>query len=77
MMKITFDKSANAAYVYLNKSNSAQWGIVKNTVIVDPKETGGMINLDFNDKGQLVGIEIMDADRFLSKDVLDQAEIIG
>ncbi len=70
-MKITYDKSADAAYIYL-EDRIGEAGISK-TYMCDPKEVG-MINLDFNTEGKLVGIEVMDASKRLSPEVLLKAE---
>ena len=73
-MKITYDKSVDAAYVYFSESPP---GKVAKTYPCDPKEVNGMINLDFDESGKLVGIEVMDASKKLSKSILDSANIIG
>lgn len=56
-MKITYDKTADAIYIYLSdeERNSSY------TYLCDPKEVRGMINLDFNKEGRLIGIEVLDA----------------
>jgi uncharacterized protein YuzE len=62
-MKITYDKIANAAYLYLPAENYGKRSV--KTVCCDPSEIDGMINLDFDAEGKLIGIEILDADNFL------------
>jgi uncharacterized protein YuzE len=76
-MKITYDKSVDAAYIYLGGEGENKPGWVKKTYSCDPQEAGGMINLDFDSEGRLGGIEILDASKKLSKEVLDSATIIG
>ena len=76
-MKITLDKSVDAAYIYFENSTARTWGIVKKTVTVNPQEVNGMINLDFDANGKLIGVEIMDASIKLPEELLNQAEIIG
>jgi len=71
-MKITYDKSVDAAYIYLAETSEK----VASTYLCDPKEAG-MINLDFDKNKILIGIEILDAAKTLSKEILEQAEIIG
>ena len=66
-MKITYDKEANAAYIYLKENGQNK---VHKTYCCDPTEVNGVINLDFDDKGQLLGIEILDANKVLHKDLL-------
>lgn len=76
-MKITYDKKADAAYIYLGKEYEAVTQWVGNTYPCDPVEVKGMINLDFDIEGKLGGIEIIGASHKLSKELLDSAEIIG
>ncbi|WHP16204.1 DUF2283 domain-containing protein [Cellulomonas sp. ES6] len=71
-MRVTYDAGVDAAYIYLAAEVRA--GGVARTVPVDPRETDGMINLDFDAEGRLVGIEVLDASRFLSPDLLALAE---
>jgi uncharacterized protein YuzE len=66
-MNITYDKEANAAYISLSTDLKSE--VVK-TYPCDPSEVGGMINLDFDADGRLVGIEVIDADKKLPIDVL-------
>ena len=67
-LKVTFDAEADAAYIYLvDKIDS---GGVRTTVPCDLGSLAGMINLDFDDFGQLLGIEIMDARHFLAPQLL-------
>lgn len=70
-MRVTYDRDADAAYIYLEE---IQAGGVDRTVPVDPSEISGMINLDFGKDGKLLGIEVLDASRFLSEQVLIQSE---
>ena len=72
-MKITYDKLADAAYVYLQ---DIQPGGVAWTYPCDPLEIKGMINLDFDDNDRLIGIEILAASKRLSKELVDAAERI-
>jgi Uncharacterized conserved small protein len=67
-MRMTYDPEADAAYVYLVDEIGA--GEVERTVPVDPVEIGGMINLDFDADGYLLGIEILDASKFLPPELL-------
>ncbi len=70
MTKLRYDKNVDAAYIYFTEFPAAT---VEKTYSCDPKEVGGMINLDFF-QGKLVGIEIMDASKKLPKELLDLAE---
>jgi uncharacterized protein YuzE len=70
-VKIKYDRQADAAYIQLVPEIGA--GGVANTYTCDPAETGGMINLDFDSGGRLVGIEVMDASKLLPSALLRQA----
>jgi uncharacterized protein YuzE len=74
-MRVTYDKSADAAYIYL--ADHIPDGGVQKTYPCDPFETGGMINLDFDGAGVLLGIEVLDAEKLLPRKVLENAEVIG
>lgn len=66
--RIEYDSEANAAYIYLTEEISA--GRVSRTVCVDPTEIGGMVNLDLDDEGRIIGLEVLDARQLLSPDIL-------
>ncbi|MEK7616168.1 MAG: DUF2283 domain-containing protein [Patescibacteria group bacterium] len=72
-MKITYDKEADAAMIYLQeiKQGGTAW-----TYPCDPTEIKGMINLDFDKDNRLIGIEVLDASKRLPKELLDSAERI-
>jgi len=76
-MKITYDKSVDAAYIYLIDKEKIASGWVKKTYPCDTSEIGGIINLDFDKYGRLGGIEVLDASKKLPPEILDIAEIIG
>ncbi|MEK6894516.1 MAG: DUF2283 domain-containing protein [Nanoarchaeota archaeon] len=66
-MKIEYDKEVDCAYIYLD--GSIQDGESKKTI-----EINDNIIVDLNDKGQLIGIEVLEASRVLSKKALVSAE---
>jgi uncharacterized protein YuzE len=66
-MKIEYDKDVDAAYVYLEFPLKA--GEAKKTVKV--KED---INVDFDDKGKLLGVEILNASKHLNKKIILEAQ---
>lgn len=70
MIKVTYDKEADAVYIYLTVIPPAG---VAFTYPCDPLETKGMINLDFNKNNQLLGIEVMDASKKLPKEIIEEA----
>ena len=69
-MRITYDSSVNAAYIYLAEIGP---GGVAKTYLCDRSEVNGEINLDFDAAGRLVGIEVLDADRLLPVALLARA----
>ncbi|WP_433327512.1 DUF2283 domain-containing protein [Spirillospora sp. CA-294931] len=75
MTRVTYDRQANAAYIYLN--DPALDNDVAFVYPCDPIKVDGMINLDFAEDGRLVGVEVLDARAKLPHYLLDRAEIIG
>lgn len=71
-MRISFDPEADAAYIQLADVIGA--GGVAFTYGCDPSDVDGMIHLDFDSDGRLVGIEVLDASGKLPPEVLLQAE---
>ncbi|GAA3524163.1 hypothetical protein GCM10022234_20880 [Aeromicrobium panaciterrae] len=67
-LKITFDPDVNAAYIYL--VDEIGFGEAAKTYSCDPLEVGGMINLDFDSNGRLLGIEVLDATGYLDSSLL-------
>jgi|APDOM4702015073_1054812.scaffolds.fasta_scaffold60449_2 uncharacterized protein YuzE len=67
-LRIEYDPEANAAYIYLTAEIPA--GSVSRTVCVDPREIGGMVNLDLDDEGRIIGLEVLDARQMLPRDIL-------
>lgn len=65
---IRYDAEADAAYIQLAPEVRAD-GVAR-TYMCDPLEVGGMINLDFDDMGRLIGIEVLDASKRLPPGVL-------
>ena len=66
-MKFEYDKEVDAAYVYIE--HPIKEGGVKKTI-----ELNENIILDFDNKGKLLGIEILNASKVMSKKVLVEAE---
>ncbi|MFE4599347.1 DUF2283 domain-containing protein [Kitasatospora indigofera] len=71
-IRVTYDKTVNAAYVYLTdpqvQPRSAR------TYPCDPVDIDGMINLDFDEQGHLIGIEVLAASSKLPEYMLKSAE---
>jgi uncharacterized protein YuzE len=70
-VRVTFDRSANAAYIYLTPIAE---GEPARQHVVDEPHARGMIVLDFDKKGRLIGIEVLDATKALPDEVLRTAE---
>jgi uncharacterized protein YuzE len=70
-MRVTHDRSTDAAYIYLAASIGR--GSVASTYACDPSEVDGQIHLDFDGTGVLVGIEVLDASHKLPPEVLSDA----
>ena len=69
-MRIEYDPAIDAAYVRFVAEIGP--GCVAKTIPVGPLEIDGEINLDFDREGRLVGIEILNASRFLPDDALER-----
>ncbi len=68
-IKITLDKQADAAYIYLKEIAA---GEVAKTISLNES-----LNVDLDLKGQILGIEILDASINLPINTAKSAEIIG
>ena len=66
-MKFEYDKEVDAAYVYLE--HPIKDGEVKKTI-----ELNENIILDFDKKGKLLGMEILNASKVMNKKVLVSAQ---
>ncbi|MFB8034343.1 DUF2283 domain-containing protein [Streptomyces sp. NPDC056004] len=71
-IKVTYDKTADAAYVYFTDPqdcvNSAQM------YPCDPVDVDGLINLDFDERGRLIGIEVLAASSKMPEYLLKSAK---
>jgi len=63
-----YDPEADPAYVYLVED--IQVGEAARTVCVHPEDVGGMVNIDLDRDGKILGIEILDARSMMRPDVL-------
>ncbi|MFB8003245.1 DUF2283 domain-containing protein [Nocardia sp. NPDC056000] len=66
--RVTYDPVADAAYIYL--TGEIPPGGVATVVPVDPNAVGGMVNLDLDANGVIVGIEVLGASSKLDPDLL-------
>ncbi|MFE2543905.1 DUF2283 domain-containing protein [Actinacidiphila glaucinigra] len=71
-VRVTYDKTANAAYVYFTEPQAR----VKSARMYpcDPVDVDGMINLDFDEQGRVIGIEVLAASSKLPAYLLRSAE---
>jgi len=75
-MKITYDRAANAAYIQITDQIEA--GSVARTIAVNENDgPTDSFNLDLDNEGKLLGIEVLSARSQLAAKVLEAAEIIG
>ncbi len=71
-MKIIYDETVDAAYIYLrSESDQTEFGF---TYACDPKEVNGGIHLDFDMHGRLIGIDVMQASKKLSPELIRKGE---
>ncbi len=73
-MNITYDMHADSVYIYLTEKKEIE---VSHTYLCDPREVEGMINLDFDKEGKLIGIEVIGAKSKLPTELLKSAIILG
>ncbi|PYC65891.1 hypothetical protein C7C46_31950 [Streptomyces tateyamensis] len=71
-VRVTYDKTVNAAYVYLTDPQVRTYS--SHMYPCDPVDVGGMINLDFDEHGRLIGIEVLAASTKLPEYLLISAE---
>lgn len=69
-MKIDFDTDVDAAYIYLK--DKIEEGEVARTI-----EVNRNFIIDFDKEGKPLGIEILDASKNLSKELLNSAVILN
>ncbi|MGW0886017.1 DUF2283 domain-containing protein [Streptomyces sp. NPDC002671] len=71
-VRVTYDRTADAAYVYLTdpqvRTKSSRM------YPCDLVDVGGMINLDFDEQGLLIGIEVLAASSKLPEYLLESSE---
>lgn len=69
-MRIRYDRAVDAVYLTLADSS----GQVAYTYSCDPVEVNGMINLDFDAEGRLIGVEVLGASNKLHDELLANSE---
>lgn len=73
-MRITYDESADAAYIALTDIKAGEAAI---QLEVPLGERPAEMHLDFDENGKLLGIEIIGAMELIQSDLLANAERIG
>lgn len=68
--RVSYDPVADAAYIYL--THEILPGGVAKTVSVDPMTIGGMVNVDLDAEGRIVGIEVLGAKSRLDPQLLSE-----
>lgn len=74
-VRFKYDKEADAAYIWLGDSREA--GRTARTEVVDLEIENGAITLDFDDRGRLIGIEILGATKLLPAALLEEDRSSG
>jgi uncharacterized protein YuzE len=67
-MKITYDKSVDAAYVYL--VDIEKGGVKHTETIILPSIGNALVNIDLNEDGKIIGIEVLNASKVLPEMLL-------
>jgi uncharacterized protein YuzE len=71
MILVKYDETNNSATIYLD--GPIEPGGVASSYACDPVDVDGMINLDFDTSGRLIGIEVLGARSKLPEAVLQNA----
>ncbi|MFF3559392.1 DUF2283 domain-containing protein [Streptomyces sp. NPDC002574] len=71
-VRVTYDKSVNAAYVYFTEPQASVHSA--RMYACDPVDVDGMINLDLDEQGRLIGIEVLAASSKLPEYLRRSAE---
>ncbi|KUH37122.1 MULTISPECIES: DUF2283 domain-containing protein [Streptomyces] len=70
--RVAYDRAADAAYVYLTDPGTPTKAA--HTLACDPVGVDGTVNLDFDEEGRLVGVEVLGAASTLPARLLESAE---
>lgn len=68
-VRVTYDEDADAAYIYLADEPALGWRHGE-TVPLDLGPDNRMVNIDFDDDGRLIGIEVLGGRALLSEKLL-------
>jgi uncharacterized protein YuzE len=70
-LRVTYNRETDTAYIELSPERPGRDG---SSYMLPPGEIGTMIHLDFSASGQLLGVEVRDASRFVPEVTLREAE---
>lgn len=73
MLRVTYDASVDAAYIYLRKIAPRE-AKRSQSVVVHGRTGDCSLSFDSTDAGELIGIEVLDASDLLPPALLDAAE---
>ena len=71
VMKVRYERGTDSAYIYI-ADRIGRGGVAKRYPC-DPIEVDGMINLDFDAEGRLIGLEVLSASLKLPKEAFRKA----
>ncbi|MEV0749732.1 DUF2283 domain-containing protein [Streptomyces sp. NPDC050273] len=71
-VRVTYDETVNAAYIHLTQPQAHVTSA--RMYPCDPVDVDCMINLDFDEHGRLIGIEVLAASSKLPEHLLQSAE---
>jgi len=74
-MQVTWQKDIDMAYLCLRDGGAP--GKVVRTVVCTDEDIPGLVNLDIDASGRILGIEFAFASRLLPEEVLAQAELLA
>ena len=72
-VRVTYDAESNAAYIYLADEPALGWRHGE-TVPLPLGPNNRMVNVDFDDDGRLMGIEVLDARSLLPDKMLKASD---
>jgi len=71
-VRLTYDRQADAAYLYLKEGMKA--GESARTVVCHVDLHGASIHLDFDSEDRLIGVEVLGASRIMQREALQRAD---
>lgn len=69
-MKVKYDKSVDAVYINLINRDKSTYPLNTHSLEIDNIVPFGEVNIDFDERNLVVGIEILNASKYLPKDSL-------